>query len=69
MCVVMDATSHNMTGCNKCDNRGMVPDSPCSAHSCECGKDNRLMEEYFKGWTLGDLVAYKNRRLVEKGKI
>ena len=55
--------------CDKCDERGMIKDGEYSRRSCECGFHNDLMEAHFKGWTLVELVAFKERRLREKGKV
>jgi hypothetical protein len=55
--------------CNKCDERGMIQDDKYSAHSCSCGKNNRLMEESMKDVKIEDLLAYGRARIEQKKKL
>ena len=60
------------TKCNKCDERGMIIDTPSpsySAHSCPCGESHRLMEEKFKNVSIEDLLNYGRARAEEKGRL
>lgn len=58
--------------CKKCDETGHIVDvntlGHYEAHSCPCGKYNRIMKEKFKDVSLGELIAYKEMREKEKGR-
>jgi len=54
--------------CTKCDKRGMVKDGPYSAHSCDCGKYQKLMNKQFKNIKIENLLAYGMMRIEEKRK-
>jgi len=59
--------------CDKCDERGYITEHITHRHSssrsCECGWAIQQQAKRFEGWSLSDLVNYKNARLLQKGKI
>ena len=54
--------------CTKCDERGMIADPKIkgAAHSCECGKYNRIIKERFEGVKIEDLIKYARIRIQDK---
>lgn len=44
----------------------MIQDGKYSAHSCECGKLNRIMEERLKDVSIEHLLGYAQKRMGEK---
>lgn len=56
------------TKCNKCDERGYIQDSKYSSHSCECGWAMEQSLLKFKNVKLEDLLAYAQKRIIEKSK-
>lgn len=60
--------------CQKCDERGMVENTPkipgvYSAHSCSCGKNQRLMKARFKNVSFTDLMNYGLARVEYKKQL
>lgn len=54
--------------CDKCDERGMIDDGGGAAHSCPCGKYNRIMEKVFKGLSIADLFNRLEARRISRGR-
>ncbi len=60
------------TKCNNCDKRGYITEHhiprSSTSRSCPCGWAIAQQAKRFEGWSLGDLIRFKNDRLVQKGK-